>query len=119
MHATDPWRFSQVSYAVASMSRFVVIAVAWLAACGDKQLDEVTSIKNEVCACKDVACGEAAMKKMPKGELETSHKMQRAANDMLDCMARLYEKTRPTTDPDAEAPEATSGSAAPASAETP
>jgi hypothetical protein len=124
LHATDPWRFSQVSYAVVSMVRSVVIAVAlvvFLGACGDKQLKELTAIKDEVCACKTPACGEAAMKKVPQREIESSHRMQSVANQMLDCMAKLYERQRPATDPDAEAPaEATSpGSAAPASPGTP
>jgi hypothetical protein len=103
------------------MCRSVVIAVALvLGGCGDKQLETVSAIKDEVCACKTPECGETAMSKVPQDELKSSRKMQRVANEMLDCMARLYEAKRPTTDPDAETPEPTSpGSAAPASAETP
>lgn len=123
MHATDPWRFSQVSYAVGSMCRFVIAVALVLAGCGDEQLDRMTAIKNEVCACKTVACGETAKKKIPQDELQSSHKMQRVANEMLDCLARLYDQKRPTSDPDVEAPpddEPTSpGSAAPASAGKP
>ncbi len=103
------------------MFRFFVIAVA-LVGCQDEQLTQVESIRDEVCACKTVACGEAAMKRVPQDKIKSTHKMQTVANAMLDCMARLYDETRPTTDPDAEpaAAEPTSpGSAAPASAKTP
>ena len=91
------------------MCRYVVIAVALLAACGDKQVDQLTAIKKEVCACKTVACGEAAMKKVPHTELKSDRKMQRVARDMLDCLARLYNE-KPVTSPE---------SADPASEETP
>lgn len=108
MHASGPWRFSQVSYAVGWMCRFIVIAVALLASCGDEQLDQLTTIKKEVCACKTVVCGETAMKKLPQRELKSDRKMQHVASAMLDCLAKLYDE-RPTS------PE----SADPASAETP
>ena len=94
------------------MSRSLVIAVALLAACGDKQLEQLKDIKDEVCACKTIACGEAAMKKVPQGDLKTSRKMQHVARDMMECMAKLDAGDRPVTDPDAEQPEP--GSAAPA-----
>lgn len=106
-----------VSYAVGSMLRFVVIAVALLG-CGDKQLETLEAIRDEVCACKTPACGEAAMKKVPQDKLESNRKMQRVANEMLDCMAKLYVQDRPSTDPDAEEP-TSPGSADPASAEMP
>jgi hypothetical protein len=94
-----------LSYAVSSMSRSLVIAVALLAACADKQLEQLQDIKDEVCACKTPECGEAAMKKVPQGEkMKSDAKKQRLARDMMDCMAKLLEQGRPTTDPDAEAP---------------
>ncbi len=102
-----------------SAFRTLVIAVALLG-CHDKQLEKLSSIKDEVCACKTAACGEAAMQKVPQHEVKSTRKMQRVAHDMMDCMKRLYDGERPTTDPDAEAPAASGpGSAGPASAETP
>ena len=96
------------------MSRLLVIAVALLGACGDKQLEQLRDIKEEVCACKTVACGEAAMKKVPQGDLKTSRKMQHVARDMMECMAKLNAGDRPVTDPDADQPESGSaGSAQP------
>jgi hypothetical protein len=87
------------------MVRCFVIAVA-LIGCGDKQLEELQAIRDEVCACKTPACGEAALKKVPQGTLESSHKMQRVAGEMMDCIAKLNEAERPSTDPDAEEPAA-------------
>ena len=92
-----------VSYAVGSMVRSLVIAVA-LIGCGDNQLDELETIRDEVCACKTPACGEAALKKVRQDKIKSSHKMQRVANEMLTCMSKLSEAGRPTTDPDADAP---------------
>ena len=91
------------------MVRWLVIAVA-LAGCGDKQLEELRAVRDEVCACKTPACGEAAMKKVPQGTIKSTHAMQRVANEMLDCIAKLSE-TRPTTDPDAPEEAPGSGSA--------
>ena len=49
------------------MLRAAVIAIA-LCGCRDKQVDAVRAVRDEVCACRDVACGEAAMKKVPARE---------------------------------------------------
>jgi hypothetical protein len=86
------------------MYRFVVIVVALLAACGDDQVERLTAIKDEVCACKTAECGEAAMKKVPQENIASNRKTQRVASQMLDCMQKLYDSDRPTTDPDAELP---------------
>ena len=83
------------------MIRSLVIAVALLG-CGDSQLEELESVRDEVCACKTPACGETALKKVRQDKLETNRKMQRVANEMLDCMAKLAAADRPSTDPDAE-----------------
>lgn len=110
---------------LAPMLRPVVIAVALLAGagCRDEALEQMRALKLEVCACKDVACGEAAMKKIPQGNVPSDHRTQAVARQLLDCMAKLYAKDQPVTDPDAEAEPAgsatTPGSADPASARTP
>ena len=95
------------------MRCWLVIAIA-LCACRDPQLDHMRAVKEEVCKCKTAECGELAMKKLPARE-KPSAREQALANDMLSCMARLYLKERPDTDPDATS----RGSAAPASAGTP
>lgn len=96
------------------MFRACVIGVAILAAsaCRDEGLVELEELKDEVCACKTVACGEAALKRTPQEGVEKNHRSRQIARDMLDCMAKLYTADRPTTDPDAEQP------AAPAPAES-
>jgi hypothetical protein len=101
------------------MPRVLAIAVSLLVSgCGDKQLDHMESIKAELCACKTFACGDAAMKKMQELKVKSSRRAQRIAADMIDCMAKLNDQGRPSTDPDADVP-SSPGSAAPASAETP
>jgi hypothetical protein len=78
-----------------------VIAIALLG-CRDSDLEELRSIKSEVCKCDTVECGEAAMKRVPK--YPANHKTQAIANEMMACVAKLYLKGRPATDPDGETP---------------
>jgi hypothetical protein len=74
-----------------------------LAGCGERQVDALTKVKQRVCACKDVACAEAAMKDVPQKDVKSNHRSQEVARDMLDCLAKLYDEQRPSTDPDAPA----------------
>ena len=108
------------------MSRVLVLAAALAAlagACRDPRLEELQAIRGEVCACKTAACAEAAMKRLPGG-VRSDHVAQQVARSMMDCLAKLYERERPSTDPDAEAPAegasaATAGAAAPAGSAAP
>lgn len=82
-----------------------------LTACHDHELERLTAIKAEVCACKTASCAELAMKRLPEGTSEATyrtkaHRMQTIARDMIECLAKLQAAERPTTDPDAEDPEA-------------
>jgi hypothetical protein len=91
------------------MSRALVIAAALaaalgLAACRDARLDELQAIRGEVCACKTAACGEQAMKRVPQGGARPDHRAQKLARSIHNCLAKLYARERPSTDPDAEAP---------------
>jgi hypothetical protein len=99
------------------MFRASVIAAALAsAACGDARLEELEAIRAEVCACKTVACGEAAVKRVPQDEIK-GHRAQKIARAMVDCLHKLWLTDRPSTDPDAEAPAegaAASGGADPA-----
>ena len=103
---------ASLSYAEA-MSRALVIAAALAAlgalgalgaGCRDARLAKLREIRDEVCACKAPACGEAAMKRVPQDKAEADHRAQKIANEMLECLAKLYIADRPSTDPDAEAP---------------
>ncbi|MEO8702352.1 MAG: hypothetical protein ABI867_20070 [Kofleriaceae bacterium] len=97
------------------MFRAVVFAIA-LAGCRDQTVERVKDVRDEVCACKTVACGEAAMKTLPENTPKPNHRAQQFATEMLNCMSKLYLRERPATDPDepatsAEAPGSGSGSA--------
>jgi hypothetical protein len=107
------------------MFRALVIAAALAAgACRDPRVEELRSIRDEVCACKTAACGEAAMKRVQQQDgLRSDHVAQKVARAMIDCLHKLYLSERPSTDPDAEAPEpeapATPEAAEPAAAKRP
>jgi hypothetical protein len=87
------------------MSRALLITIGLFAAgCGDEQLARLTAIKDEVCACKTAACGEAALARVSQQEIASNRQTRRIARAMLDCLAKIYDRDRPDTDPDAEAP---------------
>jgi hypothetical protein len=71
------------------------------ASCHDNEADVLVRVKQRVCACKDVACAETALADVPKGDVKANHRAQSIARDMLDCLAKLYDEQRPSTDPDA------------------
>ena len=62
------------------------------AGCANRDVARLASVKDEVCACKDVACAETALKTVPHGDVKATHKEQEIARDMLDCLAKLYEQ---------------------------
>lgn len=74
-----------------------VVFLLWvlLAACGDRDVAKLAAVKQQVCACKDVACAEAAMKSVPQGDVKPTHREQGIARDMLDCLAKLYDAEKP------------------------
>lgn len=84
------------------MKWFFVISVALLGACGDREANKLAQIRDQVCACKTVKCGEAALATVPTKDIQSTQKSQRIAREMLNCLAELYKADRPTTDPDAE-----------------
>jgi hypothetical protein len=105
-----------------AMHRFLVIWIAAvaIAGCRDHELEQVKTVRDEVCKCKSVECGETAMKKLPQRDVKPGAKAQTYANEMLTCMAKLYLRDRPSTDPDAPVPDPTArGSSDPASARKP
>jgi len=86
-----------------------------LAACNDHGVESLTKIKAAVCACKTASCAEQAMKLVPQEAIESTHRTQGIARDMLECLAKLQASELPITDPDAEG-SAAEGSAAAGSA---
>jgi hypothetical protein len=75
--------------------RFVVVLALLGSGCEDKELTQLEHVKDQVCACKDVACAETAMKAVPAGDLHPNHREQGVARDMLDCLAKLYDAAKP------------------------
>jgi hypothetical protein len=82
--------------------RLYVICVA-LVACSDREADKLAKVRDQICACKTVACAEAALKRVPKHDAESTQRAQRLAREMLDCLAEVYHANEPTLDPDAPA----------------
>lgn len=89
-----------------------VICVALLGACKDHELKKLEKVRAEVCACKNVACAETAMGKLPTKNVESTPKSQGLAREMLDCLAHLYEIASPAGSGSDDVP-AGSGSATP------
>jgi hypothetical protein len=81
----------------------LVISVA-LAACGDRDAARLEKVKDAVCACKTSSCAELAMKDIPKPDIKATHRSQTIAREMMECLSKLYDAERPSTDPDAQAP---------------
>jgi hypothetical protein len=72
-----------------------LIVLALFSGCDDPERSQLDAVRKEVCACKDVACAEAAMKNIPKGDVHASRREQDIARDMLDCLAKLYDDAKP------------------------
>ena len=85
------------------MRWLLVISVA-LAACGDRDAARLEKVKDAVCSCKTASCAELAMKDVPKSDIKATHRAQVIARDMMDCLKKLYDAERPSTDPDAPQP---------------
>jgi hypothetical protein len=84
--------------------RWLLVIFVALTACGDRDTARLEQVKEAVCSCKTSSCAELAMKDVPKDDIKPSHKSQKLARDMMDCLSKLYEAERPATDPDAPAP---------------
>jgi hypothetical protein len=103
------------------MLQRVIVVAFMVAACRESSVDRLTAIKTRVCACKTASCAETALREVPQQTIESNHRTQAIARDMLDCMARLYDGERPSDDAEDDgnrvptAPE----TSAPASARTP
>ncbi len=88
-----------------SMPARTVLAVLWIASaigCADDEVKKLEVLRDELCTCKTVACGEAVMQRVPVIADAGNRRSQTVARAMLGCMAKLYEKTRPETGPDVE-----------------
>jgi hypothetical protein len=112
------------------MRNFMIIAsLVFAAGCGkgglDGKLDELAKIKDEVCACKDKACADAAHDKYiawkkgnskdDKPSEDQMKKFETLRTELNECRHKLSD----TTPPAPPAGAAPAGSAAPAAPATP
>ena len=68
--------------------------------CGDRRIAALERVRDRVCACKTASCADEAMKGVPDQDLPSNPRSQKVARAMLDCLAKVYDAGRPTTDPD-------------------
>jgi len=117
-----------------------VILVALAVGCADRDAAELERVKDVVCGCKAgldealatpnsdgiaartaaTACADAALKGVPQRDVRSSYRAQKVAREMLDCLAKIYERApEPDTGEDPAKPIIAPGTSAPASARTP
>lgn len=75
--------------------------VVTLIACADRDIADLTSVRDKVCACQTASCAEQELTHVPKTMVKSPH-VQELARAIQDCFARRLAAERPTTDPDAE-----------------
>ena len=95
---------SLTSYAPRVRTSYAILVTfgVLLGGCTDHGAAKLTKIKDKVCACTSASCAEQALADVEKTGAETNHRTQAIARAMMDCLAKLEAKERPTTDPDAE-----------------
>jgi hypothetical protein len=94
------WPAGLTRYAARVLARIAILVT--LVACNDQDAERLTAIKSKVCACKTASCAEHEMKLVPEQPIKSTHRTQGIARELLDCVARLQEAERPSTDPDDE-----------------
>lgn len=88
----------------------LALAVA-LAGCRDRRLVQLERVRAEVCRCKDAACVDAALARMPTGGPRDKRAGQKVAAEILGCVAKVgelepapeVEEPRADAEPKAEA----------------
>ena len=91
--------------------RLAALALAAaLGGCGDPEVEHLARIRAEVCACKSVACAEAALAQVPSKPASSNFRTQAHARAMLDCLAKLHDAPLPPDAADASSDPADSGS---------
>jgi hypothetical protein len=91
------WR---TSYAATVRSCLAILVT--LVACRPHDVEEMTAITTEVCACKTASCADQAMARVTKESIGSSPRTQALAREMIACVVKLQDAERPVTDPDAE-----------------
>ena len=86
------------------MYRLLVISIALAIGCRDEGLTRLDDLRTTVCKCKTAECADAALKLVPETKVKSNPRSQKIAREILDCTAKIYAKTRPTTGPDGVPP---------------
>lgn len=109
----------------AATVRICLAILVTLAACKDHDVERLTAVKRDVCACKDPQCADQAMNGIERATIRSTPRTQALARDIIECRAKLEAADHPNTDPDAEgsggdsAAGSSDGSAAPAAVPAP
>jgi hypothetical protein len=75
----------------------ILIAILLVAGCSKSGMDRITSLKDEACACKDKACGDAVNKKLDDAveqlgkDLGGKNPDDATAKKLIDTMAQASE----------------------------
>jgi hypothetical protein len=84
-------RHSRILWAVRALL-FVLAATVVAPACGDKELDQLSRVRDRVCACHDPACADAALADIPSQDIHPTPRAQGIANQIFRCVARTRDE---------------------------
>jgi hypothetical protein len=85
--------------------RLLAIA-ALVAGCKDEAIESLEVAREAVCACPDAACVNAAMNKLVDRPTKHQRKAELLAQDITDCVARIYRSSDAAPTVDAAPPDA-------------
>lgn len=89
------------------MHRLAILAA--LAACSDRETEQVEELAAKVCQCKTSKCAVDVLEQFPKNPPNASRRTQSAATDARNCLAKLIDAEK--APPPGTEEEAGSGSA--------
>lgn len=78
----------------------ILVTIGASAGCNDHGAGALTEVKAKVCACKTASCAEQELQRVSQHQIDSNHRTQTIAREMLECVAKLQDAERPSTDPD-------------------
>lgn len=94
--------------------RASLVGLGLVGGCADPRLDRMTEVRSTVCACKDAACVEAALARMPAKSPRDEQRAQQVAREILACVAQVGATPAPEAGQADQADEADGAGAPPA-----